>query len=167
MNQPHVCISLLFVTTEHWVEFLVICSRFSLVTCFIHSGVYMSILISQFIPLPFPLGIHTFALYLYVSISSLQLGSSIYHFSRFHIYTLMIYTVELLVKFGELFWNTILRNFFLFMYLFTISNGNCKNIFLDSCKYIIGIIPVCLAGYTWSDFPLLLSSVFIQFLSIF
>ena len=55
----------------------------------------------------------------------------------------MIYIVELLVKFDESFLNTILRNFFLFMYSFNISNDNYQNIFLDSCKYIIGIIPMC------------------------
>ena len=50
---------LIEVTTEHWVEFLVLYSRFSLVIYFIHSinSVYMSIPISQFIPPspPFPL----------------------------------------------------------------------------------------------------------------
>ena len=44
-------------TTEHWVEFPVLPSRFSLVIYFIHNSVYTSIPISQFIlpPLPFPL----------------------------------------------------------------------------------------------------------------
>ena len=60
----------------------------------------------------------------------------------------MIYIIELLVKFDESFLKTILRNFFLFMYSFNISNDNYQNIFLDSYKYIIGIIPMCLAGYT-------------------
>jgi len=43
-------------TTEHWVEFPVLPSRFSLVIYFIHNSVYTSIPISQFIlpPLPFP-----------------------------------------------------------------------------------------------------------------
>ena len=40
-------------TTEHWVESPVPHSRFSLVICFIRSSVYMSIPISQLIPLPF------------------------------------------------------------------------------------------------------------------
>ena len=35
---------------EYWVEFPVLCSRPLLVTCFIYSGVYMSLPISQFIP---------------------------------------------------------------------------------------------------------------------
>ena len=39
------------VTTEHWIEFPVLHSGFSLVINFIHS-VYVSILISQFISLP-------------------------------------------------------------------------------------------------------------------
>ena len=43
------------VTTEHRVEFPVLYSRFSLVIYFIHTRVYISIPISQFIPpLPFP-----------------------------------------------------------------------------------------------------------------
>ena len=40
------------VTTEHWVEFPMLYSRFSLVIYFIHISVYMSIPISQFIPTP-------------------------------------------------------------------------------------------------------------------
>ena len=54
------------VTTEHWVEFPVLYSRFSLVIYFIHSinSVYVSIPISQFLPPShLPLGIHTFVLY--------------------------------------------------------------------------------------------------------
>ena len=35
---------------KHWVEFSVLYSRFSLVTCFLHAIIYMSIPISQFIP---------------------------------------------------------------------------------------------------------------------
>ena len=41
------------VTTEHWVESPVLYSRFSSVIYFIHSIVYMSVPISQFIP-PLP-----------------------------------------------------------------------------------------------------------------
>ena len=50
-------------------EFPVLYSRFSLVIHFIHSSVYMSIPISQFIPPHLcPLGVHTFVLYVCVSI---------------------------------------------------------------------------------------------------
>ena len=42
------------VTTEHWVEYPPLYSRFSLVIYFIHSSVYMSIPISQFLPPPLP-----------------------------------------------------------------------------------------------------------------
>ena len=43
------------------LAFPVLCSRFSLVIYFIHSSVYMSTTISQFIPpIPFPFGVHTF-----------------------------------------------------------------------------------------------------------
>ena len=47
---------LIWVTAEHWVEFPVLYSRFSLVIYFIHSinSVHMSIPISQFIPPPHP-----------------------------------------------------------------------------------------------------------------
>ena len=70
-------------------------SRFLLVINFIHISVYMSIPISQFITPPppppprlSPLRVHTFVLYICVSISSLQTGSSV-PFFRFHIYALI------------------------------------------------------------------------------
>ena len=54
-------------------------SRFLLVIYFIHISVYMSIPISQFFPPPppSPLGVHIFVLYICVSISALQTGSSV------------------------------------------------------------------------------------------
>ena len=59
-------------------------SRFLLVIYFIHISVYMSIPISQFITPPpppspplSPLGIHMFVLYICVSISAMQTGSSV------------------------------------------------------------------------------------------
>ena len=59
-------------------------SRFLLVIPFIHISVYMSIPVSQFIPPPpppppaaYPLGVHTFVLFICVSISVLQTGSSV------------------------------------------------------------------------------------------
>ena len=74
---------------------LVLCSRFSLGICFIHSSVYMSIPISQFILSLFPhfpcLNVHTFVLYVCVSVSALQISSSL-PFCRFHMYAL-IYNV--------------------------------------------------------------------------
>ena len=50
----------IYITTELRVEFPVLHSRFSLVIHFIHSVayIYMSISTSQFIPLPFPFGVH-------------------------------------------------------------------------------------------------------------
>ena len=71
-------------------------SRFLLVISFIHINVYMSIPITQFItpppppppPAAFPLGVHTFVLYISVSISALQ-TTYLYHFSRLHIYALI------------------------------------------------------------------------------
>ena len=65
-----------------WILFYFLYSRFLLVTHFVHISVYMSIPISQFItppPLPpaFPFGVHTFVLYICVSISVLETGSSV------------------------------------------------------------------------------------------
>ena len=60
--------------------FVLLYSRFLLVVYFIHISVYMSIPISQFIPpalLLSPLGVHTFVLYICVSISALQTSSSV------------------------------------------------------------------------------------------
>ena len=74
------------VTTEHQVMFPMLYDRFSLAIYFIHSSVYMSIPISQFIhPPSFPLGIHIFVLYVCVSISAWQLRSSIPFFQIPHI----------------------------------------------------------------------------------
>ena len=50
--------------------------RFSLVIYFIHNTVYVSSPISQFVPPPLShFGIHTFVLYVCVSVSALQIGS--------------------------------------------------------------------------------------------
>ena len=43
----------IYVTTEHWVEFPILHSRFSLVIHFINSSVYVLIPVSQFTPPPF------------------------------------------------------------------------------------------------------------------
>ena len=57
--------------------FPVLYSRPSPAIYFAHSSVHTSILISQSIPPPSPLGVHTFVLYICVSISALQIGSSV------------------------------------------------------------------------------------------
>ena len=73
-------------TTEHWVGFLVLYNRFSLVIYFIYSSVYMSIPISQFIPtLPSPLVNHKIIFYVCDSISALQISSSVPFFWIPHI----------------------------------------------------------------------------------
>ena len=67
------------VTTPRAGELPVLCSRFSPVILFTHgiNSVCLSIPISQFIHHhPLPLGIHTFVLYVCVSISALQISSS-------------------------------------------------------------------------------------------
>ena len=69
----------------NFILFIFLYSRFLLVIHFIHISVYMSIPISQFIPPPppttplplSPLGVHTFFLYICVSISALQTSSSV------------------------------------------------------------------------------------------
>ena len=57
---------------------LLLHNRFSLVIYFAHSSVHMSMPISQFIAIPSsPVSFHTFVLYVCVSISALQIGSSV------------------------------------------------------------------------------------------
>ena len=63
------------VTIERRVEFPVLYTRFSLLIYFIPNNVYMLIPTSKFIPAFSLLGIHTFVLYVYVSISALQISS--------------------------------------------------------------------------------------------
>ena len=67
----------IYVTTGLWAEFSGLYSRFSLVTYFIHSGVYMSLPAPQFIP-PSPTlpGINKFVLYICDSISDYFLSYS-------------------------------------------------------------------------------------------
>ena len=78
----------------NFILFIFLYSRILLVIYFIHISVYMSIPISQFItpppppPATFAPGVHTFVLYICVSISVLQTGSSV-PFSRFHIYAII------------------------------------------------------------------------------
>ena len=63
--------------TELPVKPPVLCGQFLLVICFTLCGVYMSIPVSQSISLsPSHLGIHTFVLYVCVSISALSISSS-------------------------------------------------------------------------------------------
>ena len=70
-----------FTTELYFFNLLIfLYNRFLLVIHFIHISVYMPIPISQFIPTPTPplspLGVHTCVLYICVSISALQAGSS-------------------------------------------------------------------------------------------
>ena len=74
----------LFFEYLNFILFIFLYSRFLLVIYFIHISVYMSIPISQFIPPPpaphpatYPLGVHTFVLYICVSTSALHTGSSV------------------------------------------------------------------------------------------
>ena len=61
-----------------------------MVVYYIHSRyIYMSVPISHFMLSPFPICVHMFALCVHVSISTLQIGSSVPFFSRFHINTLI------------------------------------------------------------------------------
>ena len=64
-------------TTEHWEEFLVLYSRFSLVFYFIHISKYVSPDLPTHSTPPSPLGIHKFVPYICVSISASQINSSV------------------------------------------------------------------------------------------
>ena len=70
-----------FLFFSFWILLYFLYSRSLLVIYFIHISVYMSIPISQFITPPHlplsPLGVHTFVLYICVSTSALQTGSSV------------------------------------------------------------------------------------------
>ena len=78
------------------ILFIILYSRFLLVIYFTHISIYMSIPISQFIPPPShlppptppltPFCVRKFVLYIYVSISALQTGSSVSFFYIPHIY---------------------------------------------------------------------------------
>ena len=70
--------------TEHWVPCAI--SRFSFVTYFMHSVVYMLIPISHSSHPSFPPSVHTFVLYVCISISALQTSSSIPFFQITHMY---------------------------------------------------------------------------------
>ena len=84
---PLFFISPIQIPTERYAEFLALCSSFSLVICFINSvnSLCMSIPICQLIPLPFPFGVHRLVIYICVSISALQIGSSVPFFQIPHI----------------------------------------------------------------------------------
>ena len=86
VNQLYIYIYPLFVTTEHWLEFPVLYSRFSLVTYFIHNRVYMSIPIPNSPHPPPPLvSICLFSMSMFLLCKQVHL----YHFSRFYIYALI------------------------------------------------------------------------------
>lgn len=63
--------------TEHWGEFLVLYSRFSLVFYFIHISKYVSPDLPTHGTPPSPLGMHKFVPYICVSISASQINSSV------------------------------------------------------------------------------------------
>ena len=64
--------------------------RFPLASSFTPGSVYMSVLISLFIPPASPCDVHMSLLDTCISIPALQIGSSV-PFSRFHIYTLIYF----------------------------------------------------------------------------
>ena len=75
----------IYVTIVHCVDFLMPCNMSSFSYLFYTQQCYTSISISQFI-LPSPLlGIHTFVPYICVSISALQISSSVSFFQIPHI----------------------------------------------------------------------------------
>ena len=84
-------VSPFLVITEHQACLPVWYSTFSLVIYFTHDGVYMSTLLSQFIPPPIPRCVHKSILYIRVSISSQQIGSSVPFFLGFMCITCTIF----------------------------------------------------------------------------
>ena len=77
-QSEYIYICHLFVTIKHWVDFPVLySSTFSLVIYFIPSSIYMAIPISKFIPLSLPLLVSVPLFSTSVSISALQIGSSV------------------------------------------------------------------------------------------
>ena len=94
MKQEIYLLAFLFPTVLFFkfLNFMFLYSRL-LVINFTHISVNMSIPVSQFITPPPPpplsrLGVHTFVLYICVSISACKLVH-LYHFSSFHIYALI------------------------------------------------------------------------------
>ena len=80
---------LIYIIMEYWVEFSVLHSRSLLVIYFIYKSVYMSIPISQFIPLSLlnP-GNHKLIFYICKSVSVWEISSFVsffFFFFRFHI----------------------------------------------------------------------------------
>ena len=76
-------VNLIYVLQTAWTLFFfspVLYIKFSLVIYFIHSSIYMSIPISQFITFLSPLGVHMFVLYICVSTSASQIGSFVLFF---------------------------------------------------------------------------------------
>ena len=67
---------LLWVVTEHRTGLPVLYGSFPLAVCFTHGRVFMSILISQFVP-PSPFPTVSPILYVCISIPALQIGSSV------------------------------------------------------------------------------------------
>ena len=55
----------LYAITEHQAQSPVLCSSFSLATCFIHGCVYMSVHLSELVPLSFSHCIHKSILYVW------------------------------------------------------------------------------------------------------
>ena len=73
----------LWVITEPWAELPVLCSSFPRAVSFIHCSVYISALLSQFaFPSPsFPRSVRKSIIFIFVSISAPQIGSSVPFFS--------------------------------------------------------------------------------------
>ena len=75
--------------TEHRAELPVLYSRFPLASCFTHGSVFMSNLISQYIPFSPSPAVSTCPFSTSTSLFLPYKQVHLYHFSRFHIYALI------------------------------------------------------------------------------
>ena len=89
LEPPTHPITLLQVITEYLAEFPGVCNNFRLAIYFTHGSVYLSKLLSQFVPPSPSLAVSTSLLSMSVSLFLPCKQVRQYHFSRFHIYALI------------------------------------------------------------------------------
>ena len=127
--------------TEHWVEFSMLYNGFSLMMCFLHriSNIHMSNAISHSFPPTSPfVYIHFF--FKSVFLFLLCKYGHLYHFSRFHIYTLTWYLFS--------FWLTLLH---MTIYPYHLYSCNCTTVTITLYNSVLfewlNNIPLCVCVY--------------------